>query len=282
MVFIGRTDLASESRRAALRERKDPGELPGVQAQERQLDGFSLTSVEILDERGAALLGKPVGHYYTLELPERTQPPLDRAAGALASVLRPLLPELDAPVCVAALGNPDITPDGIGPLCASQILVTRHLKEQEAETFQGFRSTVLCRTGVLGTSGLESADQVSAFCRQAGAGLVLAVDALAGCELEGLCRSIQICDTGIAPGSGVGNDRHPLNQDRLGIPVLAIGVPTVIDASSIGHEESLRRLFVTPRDIDAQVRCMAKMIAYGINLALHPGLTTDDLALLLG
>ena len=286
MEIHGRTDLASEARSRYLRDAGDAARLCGVKAEASTLRGLSLSGVEILDEEGAALLGKAPGRYYTLALPA----PLSRgdvrftdAAEAVAELLRRCMPEKrDAGVLIAALGNPDVTPDALGPLCAGNLLVTRHLKQRGEAAFAGFCSTLLVRTGVLGTTGLESAAQVRALCEAAKPDCVLAIDALAGAELGGLCRSVQICDTGIAPGSGVGNDREALNEEYLGVPVVAVGVPTVIDASALGGEGELRDLFVTPRFIDSAVRSVARVLAYGINLALHEGISVEEIDLLVG
>lgn len=286
MVITGRTDLASEARSSLLRSAEHAARLKGIRAEEETLFGLSLTAVEILDDDAAALLGKDRGKYYTLRLPA----PLSRgdtcfqdAAAAISTLLRRCLPkELDRGILIAALGNPDVTPDALGSLVAGNLLVTRHLKRLKASEFGFLRSTVLCRTGVLGTTGLESADQIRAFCDEIHPACVIAVDALAGSELSGLCRSVQICNTGIAPGSGVGNDRDALNEASLGVPVLAVGVPTVIDASSLAQEQELTDLFVTPRFIDSAVRSVARVLAYGINLALHDGISVEDIDLLVG
>lgn len=286
MELFGRTDLASEARNRVLREGEDAGKLRGIRAREERLYHLALTAVEILNEEGAALLGKAPGHYYTLALPT----PLSRgdqrfadAAGAIAELIRRCLPEtLSRGVLIAALGNPDVTPDALGSLTAGNLLVTRHLKQRGNPQFASFTSTLLCRTGVLGTTGLESAAQVRALCDEIHPDCVIAVDALAGSELTGLCRSVQICNTGIAPGSGVGNDREALNEAYLGVPVIAIGVPTVIDASALSQGQELQDLFVTPRFIDSAVRSVARVLAYGINLALHKGLSLEDIDLLVG
>ena len=160
--------------------------------------------------------------------------------------------------------------------------MTRHLKQSNASDFSAFRSTTLCRPGVLGTSGMESAQQIRALCRDFQPEMVIAIDALAGADLERLCRSIQICNTGIAPGSGVGNSREALNRETLGVPVLAIGVPTVVDAAAFSDDPALRGMFVTPRSIDSLVRGCAKLIGYGIDLALHDGLQVEEIEMLLG
>ena len=286
MVLYGRTDLASEVRSRILRDAQSACALHGVRAEEKTLFGLPVTEVEILDEDGAKLLGKAPGRYETLELPS----PLSRgdarfsdAASAIAVLMRRLLPRaLSNGVLIAALGNPDVTPDALGSLTAGNLLVTRHLKQCGEPAFEDFCSTLLCRTGVLGTTGLESAAQIRALCEAVKPDCVIAVDALAGSELTGLCRTVQICNTGIAPGSGVGNDREALNEGYLGVPVLAVGVPTVMDASALTRQEGVGDLFVTPRFIDSAVRSVARVLGYGINLALHEGITVEDIDLLVG
>ena len=283
MVFSGRTDLASEAGRLSLGEIGPGRTLPGVHMEETREGDCSVFRVEILDREGSRRLGKPKGRYVTLSFGLPHPETFSQAAPLLSRLLRSFLPDsLPGCTCVAVLGNPDITPDALGPLAASQILVTRHLKQSGDPLFSSFSCTALCRAGVLGLSGLESARQISAFCREVDAGLLLVVDALAGSDPEGLCRSIQICDTGIFPGSGVGNDRQALSAHTLGIPVIAIGVPTVLDASCLSRDPGLESLFVTPRSIDSDVRFAARVIAYGVNLALHPHLDLDSVTSLLG
>ena len=279
MVINGRTDLASELRRR-LCDGASVTELPGVLAKEETIDGFPITAVEVLDARGEQSLGKPRGLYITLELPSRVSDCFSAASQVLARMIRRCAGQLPDRVLLAALGNPNITPDAIGSLAAAHLLVTDHLKQRDAKTFAPFRSTVLFRPGVLATSGLESARQIRALCGEARPELVIAIDALAGADLQMLCRSVQICNTGIAPGSGVGNAREALTAETLGVPVLAIGVPTVVDASSLSQNPELQGMFVTPRSIDSQVRACSHVIAAGINLALHPGVSLEELELL--
>ena len=285
MVRFGRTDLASEARQRAAAGAADSS-LPGVRAREYRLSGLPVTEVEVLDRQGAQALGKPEGLYFTLTLEgrfERGAEAFPRAAEALARLIGRCAPlEKESCVLIAALGNPDITPDALGSLAASNILVTRHLKRSDPETFSSFRPTALCRTGVLGTTGMESALQIRTLCRELRPDLVLAIDALAGAELDRLCRCVQICSTGISPGSGVGNDRQALNRETLGVPVVAIGVPTVVDAAGLSNEPGLAAMFVTPRDIDSAVRTAGRLIGYGVNLALHEDLTVEDIDMLIG
>ena len=284
MVKYGRTDLASEAR--ALRCADAAKELPGVNAGQETLHGLPVTAVEITDEQGAQLLGKPVGRYYTLELPghfSRGAALFPDAAAAIGELIARCLPGVVPHlVLIAALGNPDITPDALGSLAASDILVTRHLKARGAGDFHAFAATALCRTGVLGTTGVESALQIRMLCRELRPDCVIAVDALAGADFTRLCRTVQICDTGIAPGSGVGNDREALDSSYLGAPVIAVGVPTVMDAALLSQDPAMAAMFVTPRSIDSDVRMAARLIAYGINLALHRDLSVSDIDMLVG
>lgn len=282
MLYNTRTDLASEARKLLSPE---IGEAQGIIAHEETLHGLPVVAVEIISDIGAKSLGKPQGKYYTLTLPprfERGAPDFPAAARAVGALIRRCAPNGVSRCLIAALGNPDITPDALGSLAAESVLVTRHLKRHAVPGFDALSSTVLCRTGVLGTTGVESAAQLRALTREVNPRLIIAVDALAGCEVEGLCRTVQISSGGIAPGSGVGNDREVLSRESLGVPVVAVGVPTVIDAAAFATDEGLRGMFVTPRDIDALVRAAGRVIGYGINLALNPDISVEDIDLLVG
>ena len=283
MLYRGRTDLASESFRQFGNDSEELTEIDGVRAVRDKLDGLEVFSVEILDERGVKALGKPMGKYFTLDTPKQYQRGSEQFPNlvkALANIIGRCGSDFSR-VLVAALGNPDITPDALGSLAASSILVTRHLKESGAEGFEAFSSLALSRPGVLGSSGVESALQISLLCREIKPQLVIVIDALAGADLDRLCRCIQISDSGISPGSGVGNDRQELSRETLGVPVISIGIPTVMDAGLIAGDK-MAGLFVTPRSIDSLVRCGARAIGYGINMAVHRGITIEDMDMLLG
>lgn len=284
MLLNGRTDIADESQRLWQQSAEKNSALPGVKAERQELFSLPVTAVEIIDSQGAEALKKPKGKYFTLELPdhfERGADSFSSCVQALSELIRRCISKPPENILVAALGNPDITPDALGSLSAGSILVTRHLKSSSPDVFQGFSSLSLCRPGVLGTSGIESARQVSILCRELRPELVLVIDALAGAELDRLCRTIQITDSGLAPGSGVGNDRHELSRDSLGVPVVAVGMPTVIDAASLGSD-GLGDMFVTPRNIDSLVRHAARVIGYGVDLALHRGIGLSDIDMLVG
>lgn len=296
-----RTDLAVEATQLWQEQAGETTQLRGVQARDSVREGYKVTTVRILDESGAQALGKPVGTYITVELDgllRREEDAFPRAARALAAELRGLLDlkEGDA-VLVAGLGNRAITPDGIGPKAADYTLVTRHLVEQVPEQFGAFRPVSALAAGVLGTTGMESGELISAVVEKTRPACVLAVDALASRSLRRVGRTVQLSDTGIVPGSGVGNHRMALNRETLGVPVIAIGVPTVVDAATLacdllseaGREDldpaalsgAGENLIVTPREVDTQVGDLAKVIGYGIDLALQSGLDMADIDLLL-
>lgn len=280
-----RTDLAVEERELVRGSAAETTELPGVKATEVNRRGFKVTTVDILDEEGAKALCKPVGKYMTVELDaliNRAENSFSEAAELMGEILREMLrPDMGAPTLVAGLGNDAITPDALGPLAMESVMATRHLKEKMPEQFAAFRPVAAIRPGVLGSTGIESAEVLKSVCKAVSPNRIIAVDALASGSLDRLCRTVQISDAGIVPGSGVGNDRAELCERTLGIPVVAIGVPTVVDAATLSDQESAKGMFVTPRDIDASVRDTAKLIGYGINLAMHDGLTIGDIDMFL-
>lgn len=239
-----RTDLAVEAE-AIHRSAAAVTELPGVRAEETNRRGFSVTEVHVLDAAGENALCKPTGDYYTLALDpllRREDDAFENAAQTLAELLRRVLPLMpDASVLVVGLGNRAITPDAVGPDAIDSVMVTRHLREQLPEHFGQFRPVAALAAGVLGTTGVESADMIRALAVHLHPDAIIAVDALACAELDRLGRTVQLTDTGITPGSGVGNDRAGLSRDTLGIPVAAIGLPTVIDAGGFSDDPAQSR-----------------------------------------
>lgn len=286
-MFAKRTDLALEARELWQESAEKTTRLSGVKAAKQKLEGYPATRVDILDRRGEEALGKPRGSYLTIDLStfwQRKADFFERAVRAVGGQLKELLPA-EGLALVIGLGNRAMTPDAVGPLAADSVLVTRHLIAAMPRQFAGFRPVAVQRTGVLGTTGVESAEAVRGLVAEVKPALVIAIDALASRRVGRVCSTVQLSDTGIIPGSGVGNHRSALNRETLGVPVFAVGVPTVVDAATLAadlleergiaefDEKRLRHgkgeLMVTTRDIDAQVRDLAKVVGYGINWALQ-------------
>lgn len=290
-----RTDLAVE----AIENHKTAAALPHVRQSDRMLEGFAVHEVRILSEDAAREIGKPQGRYLTLELDaliRREEDAFLRACKALSTLLRELLPRPnDGPVLIAGLGNRMITPDAIGPQTADHVIATRHLVAQSPAIFADWRPVSALAPGVLGQTGVETGEVICGVLDRVRPAAVIAVDALAAGRLSRLLRTVQLADTGITPGAGVGNARAALNEETLGVPVIAVGVPTVVDGATLAHEissqlgqpacEALDDLsqpvMITTRDIDREVADISRMIGYAVNMALHPHLSVADIDLYL-
>lgn len=290
-----RTDLAVE----AIENHKTAAALPHVRQSDRTLEGFAVHEVRILSEDTAREIGKPQGRYLTLELDaliRREEDAFPRACKALSTLLRELMPHPnDGPVLIAGLGNRMITPDAIGPQTADHVIATRHLVAQSPEVFADWRPVSALAPGVLGQTGVETGEVICGVLDRVRPAAVIAVDALAAGRLSRLLRTVQLADTGITPGAGVGNARAALNEETLGVPVIAVGVPTVVDGATLAHEissqlgqpacEALDDLsqpvMITTRDIDREVADISRMIGYAVNMALHPHLSVADIDLYL-
>lgn len=289
--FTVRTDLAVEAREMSLGNAK---EIEGVNYNKSEVNGNIIHFLDVLNDEGAKQIGKPKGKYCTIEiksLAERQSDGFGDAVDALSNELKKIMPSELKNGCalVVGLGNRDITPDAIGPLTAENTLVTKHLKEHMPEDFAGFFPVAVICPGVLGTSGIESASYIKSICDSISPSIVIVVDALAARSLDRLCRTVQITDTGITPGSGVGNNRCEITSESLGIPVVAVGVPTVVDIGTILADLSAanannlpKNMIVTPRNIDTEVVSAGRLVGYAMNIALHDGLTIEDIDLLVG
>lgn len=312
------TDLALEAHERATRAGWDS---QGTAVEQRQFDGGNVTRVQVLDQAGARRLGKPPGSYLTIEaagLREHDVELRDRVSAVLAQELQRLLPQTgQGSTLVVGLGNWHVTPDSLGPRVIEELLITRHLFEYAPQYVDdGMRSVCAIAPGVLGLTGIETSDVILGVVEKIKPQAVIAIDALAARNIDRLCTTIQIADTGIAPGSGVGNKRRALNAETLGVPVIALGVPSVVYANTIVLDavnrlnEALQAeaktqpgmdglfhglsdqergqlvhevltpfwgdLVVTPKETDEQIRQMSKIIAGGLNVALQPGLETSD------
>ena len=263
-----RTDLALESVQAAC-SGAETGTISGVRSRERTREGYAVTDIRVEDEDGAQALGKPVGRYVTVDLGpyfRREADYFDRGVRCLAGELAALLPE--GPVLAAG--------DAVGPASIDNLLVTRHMIRAMPRQFADFRPVAAVCPGVLARTGLEALELVRGAVERVRPAAVIAVDALAARDSARLCATVQLSDTGLVPGSGVGNRRSALDRGTLGVPVIAVGIPTVVDA------DPRAGLFLTPRDIDQRIRELGRLLGYGITLALQPSLTAADVTALLG
>ncbi|WP_281888318.1 GPR endopeptidase [Paenibacillus sp. YYML68] len=318
-----RTDLALEAHELAAA----PGSaIPGVHTSTKNEEGIRVSLVDITSEEGSRAIGKLPGHYITIEVPElrkKDSELQDRVATLFAREFEQFLRKLNigpnASVLVIGLGNWNVTPDALGPIAVENIMVTRHYFELMPEQVSpGYRRVSAVAPGVLGITGIETSDIVQGIVERSKPDLVIAIDALASRSLERVNTTIQIADTGIHPGSGIGNKRKGLTQQTLGVPVIAIGVPTVVYASTIvnnafdmmhahfarqtsntGHilglmdtmqeQERLslvrevlnplgHDLLVTPKEIDQFIEDIANIIANGLNAALHEAVDVNNVS----
>lgn len=309
-----RTDLALEAKELVQTQAKTLDELPGVSAEVVEKGPVSLTRVRVTEE-GEGPLGKPAGEYITIEasrlLFEDPELP-EQVIRLLGEELTRLIGGTDGTSLVVGLGNRDITADALGPLTVERMLVTRHLREA-VPAFEDWSVASVCAIspGVLGLTGIETAEIVRGVAARVQPARIILIDALAARRMERVNTTIQLSDTGIRPGAGVGNHRMPLDEETLGAPVFTVGVPTVVDAATIASDalESLCRQapesfanffsnmdesdrhavlrevlggdeqnpFVTPKDMDSRVRRLSGMLSEGISLALQPQLELSEI-----
>lgn len=260
-----RTDLITEI------EAENKSNIPGVEIFEEKEKDVIISTVKITNNSAAKILGKPIGIYCTLLFPRLdfvcdTETIINSTVNALRTITNNNINH----TLVVGLGNTDITPDALGPIVADRVLATRHLNDKFKQDLglEGLKSVGIITPNVLGKTGIESHDLISAAAKKIKPDIIIAVDALACREPERLCRTIQISNTGIVAGSGVNNARKPLNFATLGIPVIAVGVPTVIDANSLFTSDE--NMMVTPKEIDLLVEKAADIISRAINIFLQP------------
>lgn len=273
-----RTDIALE-RHELLKDNKCDGALFKREETEKAV----VTTIEILDERGENALGKPKGKYITVDLPEFSHQSelLDSRLSAITKTIQELLPSNAQTVLVAGLGNENITPDALGPLCAKQIFATRHIEDgmEKDLGLPNLRSVSAVSTGVLGQTGIETAEYIKGITELVKPDAVIVIDALASRKISNLGKTVQLSNTGITPGAGVGNYRKTIDESTLGVPVISMGVPTVVDGKTIVHDltenaqsitNDADEMMVTPRDIDTVIDRAARLLALSINCALQP------------
>ena len=294
MPFSIRTDLAMEAREL------HPS-LSGVTEESEEHEGVAVTRIALTTDDAAARLEKRKGRYVTLDAPELSARPLDlfeRVSRALSNELSRLMEGLGTceNVLVVGLGNRAITPDSLGPRVVESIYVTRHIKQYMPDALPGpVRAVSAVAPGVLGVTGVETMEIVRGVVEHCKPDLVIAVDALASRRAARISTTVQLTDAGISPGAGVGNNRTGLDRETLGVPVIAIGVPLVVFATTISQDtislladetglhndeerlkelaakviaEHIGELIVTPKEIDSIVADMTRIVADGINMAL--------------
>ena len=271
-----RTDLALECFESAEKTKLD-----GVIVRENN----AVTTVEVTNENGALALGKPKGKYVTLNVQSFVTDTnvFDERLNEFSSVLKTVLPKNAASVLVVGVGNENITADSLGPKTNDYVLATRHILPdlQKSLAADDLFNVATLTTGVLGETGIETAEIVKGIVRQISPDCVIAVDALAASSAERLGTTIQFSDSGISPGSGVGNHRDEISSTTVGVPVIAIGIPTVVSTGVISGDGS-DTAFVTPREIDRITEQAAKLIGMGINVCLQKSLSVSDLSALVG
>ncbi len=316
-----RTDLAIEAKEYFEEENKR--KIPGIEIEvSSERKNIKVTKVQITDEIGSAAIGKPIGNYITIETPDFKNRDID----LMEDVSRVLAGELikladlkeDSSVLIVGLGNWNITPDALGPKVAEKVMVTRHITEYVPEQIDdSVRPVSAISPGVLGITGIETGEIVQGIINHIKPDLIIAIDALASRKMDRINSTIQISDTGINPGSGVGNNRKELSENSLGVRVIAIGIPTVVDAATMANDtidmiieglikegknnkglfdmlnnlnreektqlinevfsDEMKNLMVTPKEIDSIIEDISDVSADGLNISLHPGIHMDDL-----
>lgn len=315
-----RTDLAIEAKEDYSKVHKN--DIDGVLVDEDIINDSKVTKVTIKNEDGAKKLGKPIGNYITIDIPEYTVYDgeiMDDVSQVVGKTMKALVNiDQDKTALVVGLGNWKVTPDALGPKVVEKIMVTRHLKDVMPESIDDSIIPVCAiAPGVLGITGIETGDVIKALVEKIKPDIVICIDALASRRIERVNRTIQISDTGISPGAGVGNHRMRINEETLGVKVIAIGVPTVVDAATIANDsidlvidelisksekdsafynmiKSIDRneksilikelldpyvgdLMVTPKEVDLVIDSLSKIIANGINIAVQPNLDMEDI-----
>jgi len=294
-------------------------EIQGVKESKEDHEFCSVTTVSILNAQGAQMIGKPQGNYITIDAPDirhndsRVQQEVSQVlAEKLEMMIENFKLNEDALILLVGLGNWDATPDALGPRVINQSMVTRHLYKYAPDAVQGgLRPVEALAPGVLGITGIETAEIIKGVVEKTKPALIIAVDALAARAVERISSTIQVADTGINPGSGIGNQRKGINFESMGVPVIAIGVPTVVHAAVFAFEafnkaleknpslqgtinqESVQEsvnevlapfegnLTVTPKEIDDLIDRISKTIALGLNQGLHSGVGQEEALTLL-
>ncbi len=291
-----RTDLAEELRTKAMAQEAEErkGELDGIIFEEKEKGDIRISTLKIQTKEGEALLGKPCGNYITISFPTAANlgyaeflTLCDLTAEELAK-----LTQKKKKVLVCGIGNGDFAADALGVIAVKHILVTHHIKAQNEPYLEEFADLAAMTPGTSAKTGMESTELIFHAVKALQPDLVLAIDALAAREAGRLARTIQLSDTGLSPGSGIGNHRLALNEETLGVPVIAIGVPTVVDTATLVYDalegkeineeamKSLSGFFVSPKEIDIIAEHLGKLIGYAVNRAFHGDFSYEEMAMM--
>lgn len=287
-----RTDLAIEAKEIA------GDRIGGMEYKKYSENGLDISRLTIKNKRAMQALGKEMGTYITIELPSLTDnfTETDKRLITIGDEIRRLLP-VNGLVLVVGLGNIDITPDSLGPKTSRRVLATRHIGGEIARStgLDRLRPVAVMQTGVTGQTGIETGEYILSIVRRIRPNAVVVIDALASRRLERLGCTLQISNTGIAPGAGVGNHRTKITKETIGVPVIAIGVPTVVDAETLANdltgsdiselkktiEPHGRQMVVIPREIDLLTERASRLIAFALNGALQNEFDLSDLVSLM-
>ncbi|MBR4857804.1 MAG: GPR endopeptidase [Clostridia bacterium] len=285
-----RTDLALE--RCEFLGKKS---LEGIEIDSFRAHKVKVTRIDVTNDTGAESVGKPIGRYVTVEVSPFAKHAqfIDESLSALTEEVRRIIPR-EGSVLVAGLGNTKITPDALGPKCSSMIFATRHITGEllKSTGLSDLRCVSAFSTGVLGETGAESVEMIKGAVHMINPDFVITVDALAARNVSRLGTTVQMCNTGIVPGSGVGNSRQEISEKTVGVPVISIGVPTVVDAATLVLDcgsgcddeqalyEQTGNMMVTPREVDLMIERASKLTALAINCALQPGISPEDMLIL--
>jgi len=317
-----RTDLAIEARE--LVDKDYPKEIPGMEIDKDEYDGIKITRVKIRTKEAEEIMGKPIGNYISIEVPRLREKDIElqeRVSKNFANEMKNIADlSSNTTTMVIGLGNWNITPDSLGPKTVEKLFITRHMIDKLEGENEEKRFGSLCAfsPGVLGITGIESAEVIHGIVEKIKPDLVIAIDALAARDMSRVSTTIQISNTGIHPGSGVGNRRMAITEESLGVPVIAVGIPTVVDAPTMANDTIdmlldtliaqtdegspfynllkqtdkgekyklikevsspfIGNLMVTPTGIDTIVEDLSRVLAGGLNTSLHPGITLDEVS----
>lgn len=294
-----RTDLALEAHEI----NAQAGREDGIRTEEETIDGFSITTVHVGEGEGERLSKKKAGTYINVDVGKSwllASEGFAALVALLAGQLRKLFPaDFSGTALVVGLGNYDITADSIGPKAVEKVVVTRHLRTLNPQLYEsaGFGDLCAFAPGVLGQTGMESAEIVRSIVEVVRPSLIVAIDALASRRLARLATTVQLCDTGIYPGAGVSNRRSELSAETLGVPVISIGVPTVVDAATLAYDllgENAdektaaallagdgKDMFITLKESDVITKQTARLLGFAINRAFHGELSVEEMEELL-